>query len=205
MAEIIGTQLTIAFTVASTFFGILKDAAKGLWRVLSDIVDVAGDVIDILGKIPGALNDAPGAGLVKKALHAAGVPGFAKGGRPPVGRPYLVGEKGPELRIDTRPGVIVSAQKTKQALSNVIHEDDPGWNWRTMGNRRRGPISTPRQTASFSSPSTTVTPYASKPTTSGPAITINVYETKDARATAREVVAEINRQTRMGRSPLVGV
>ena len=205
VAEIIGTQLTIAFTVASTFFGILKDAAKGLWRVLSDIVDVAGDVIDILGKIPGALNDAPGAGLVKKALHAAGVPGFAKGGRPPVGRPYLVGEKGPELRIDTRPGVIVSAQKTKQALSNVIHEDDPGWNWRTMGNRRRGPISTPRQTASFSSPSTTVTPYASKPTTSGPAITVNVFESKNARATAREVVAEIRRESRMGGSPLAGV
>jgi hypothetical protein len=35
-------------------------------------------------------------------------------------------------------------------------------------------------------------------------ITINVYETKDARNTARQVVAEINRATRMGQSPLVG-
>lgn len=32
---------------------------------------------------------------------------FQEGGRPPVGVPYLVGEKGPELRIDTRPGMIL--------------------------------------------------------------------------------------------------
>ncbi len=32
---------------------------------------------------------------------------FAEGGNPPVGRPYLVGEKGPEVRIDGGPGTII--------------------------------------------------------------------------------------------------
>ena len=65
-----------------------------------------------------------------------------------------------------------------------------------------------RQTATFGSASTTVNPGrppAVFGSSTGAGITINVFESKDARATAREVVAEINRQTRMGRSPLVGV
>jgi len=208
VVQLVGTQLSVAFTLAAAFFGVLESAARSLWRILSDIVDIGSDLVETLSKIPGALSGAPGSGLVKKVLHAAGIPGFAAGGRPPVGRPYLVGEKGPELRIDNRAGMIVSASKTKKLLSSVIHEDDPGWDWRTMGNRRRGPVSTPRQTLDFRT-GTTVNP--GNPGLSGGSfgggapITINIYETKNARATAREVVAEINRQTRMGRSPLVGV
>jgi hypothetical protein len=62
-----------------------------------------------------------------------------------------------------------------------------------------------RQTATFGSASTTVNP-GRPPAVFGSSggITINVYETKDARNTARQVVAEINRATRMGQSPLVG-
>lgn len=33
-------------------------------------------------------------------------PTFATGGTPPVGSPYIVGENGPEVRIDGRPGQI---------------------------------------------------------------------------------------------------
>lgn len=35
------------------------------------------------------------------------LPGFAGGGSPPVGTPYLVGENGPEIRVDKAPGQIV--------------------------------------------------------------------------------------------------
>lgn len=41
------------------------------------------------------------------------IPGFALGGRPPVGAPYWVGENGPELRIDDRPGVILNNADSK--------------------------------------------------------------------------------------------
>lgn len=40
-----------------------------------------------------------------------GLPGFALGGNPPVGSPYWVGEKGPELRIDRHPGTILPMDK----------------------------------------------------------------------------------------------
>jgi lambda family phage tail tape measure protein len=33
--------------------------------------------------------------------------GFATGGTPPIGTPYMVGENGPEVRVDTGPGVIL--------------------------------------------------------------------------------------------------
>jgi lambda family phage tail tape measure protein len=42
---------------------------------------------------------------------AAKLFGFAEGGNPPVGVPYMVGEKGPELRIDRTPGTIIPNDK----------------------------------------------------------------------------------------------
>jgi lambda family phage tail tape measure protein len=44
--------------------------------------------------------------------------GFAAGGRPPVGRPSIVGENGMELFIPDTPGRILSAADTKAALAN---------------------------------------------------------------------------------------
>lgn len=43
---------------------------------------------------------------------SGGLPGFAAGGRPPVGTPYWVGENGRELRIDDRPGTIIPARES---------------------------------------------------------------------------------------------
>ena len=47
--------------------------------------------------------------------------GFADGGNPPVGTPYLVGEKGPEIRIDRSPSTIVP-------LQNLQASQDTGTN-----------------------------------------------------------------------------
>ena len=44
--------------------------------------------------------------------------GFAEGGRPPVGRPALVGEKGPELFVPDRPGTVIPNDVTT-ALSTM--------------------------------------------------------------------------------------
>jgi hypothetical protein len=46
-------------------------------------------------------------------------PGFASGGIPPVNRPYLVGEEGPELRMDRVGGRILSAKETAEALKGA--------------------------------------------------------------------------------------
>jgi lambda family phage tail tape measure protein len=47
-----------------------------------------------------------------------GLFGFASGGRPPMGRPSIVGEQGMELFIPDTPGRILSAADTKAALAN---------------------------------------------------------------------------------------
>jgi lambda family phage tail tape measure protein len=44
--------------------------------------------------------------------------GFAAGGRPPVGRPSIVGENGMELFVPDTPGRILSAADTKAAMAN---------------------------------------------------------------------------------------
>jgi lambda family phage tail tape measure protein len=44
--------------------------------------------------------------------------GFAAGGRPPVGRPSIVGENGMEVFVPDTPGRILSAADTKAALAN---------------------------------------------------------------------------------------
>jgi len=41
------------------------------------------------------------------AFKKWGLPGFAAGGRPPVGKPAIVGEKGPELFVPRQAGTIV--------------------------------------------------------------------------------------------------
>jgi len=42
--------------------------------------------------------------------------GFAGGGGPPVGRPIIVGERGPELFIPSAAGTIIPADRTAAAL-----------------------------------------------------------------------------------------
>jgi len=54
-----------------------------------------------------------GMGLVNK------IRGFADGGRPPVGRPSLVGERGPELFLPDSAGTIVPNEKLGGGTTNV--------------------------------------------------------------------------------------
>jgi len=200
------------------YFNALTDEAKAKIAELSQIAnEVGGSVLS--GTAGAAIQQSQQAHIG----HKAGGGSFKKGDWD------WVGENGPELVNWGGNGVVIPANKSKQLVntiredepgwnwrtmgnrrgggssSSVIHEDDPGWDWRTMGNRRRGP--TARQTLDFRT-GTTVNP--GNPGLSGGSfgggapITVNVFESKNARATAREVVAEINRQTRMGRSPLVG-
>jgi hypothetical protein len=51
------------------------------------------------------------------AFGGMSIPGFAAGGNPPVGRPSLVGEKGPELFVPRTSGTIVPADATAAAMA----------------------------------------------------------------------------------------
>jgi hypothetical protein len=80
----------------------------------------------LIGAIPPSFTDnlaSIGKGLLKGILGVGGnsgfesvtssidFPGFADGGVPPVNSPYIVGERGPEVRVDGNPGTIIPNDK----------------------------------------------------------------------------------------------
>ncbi len=197
------------------YFNALTDEAKAKIAELSQIANEVGGSV---------LSGTAGAAIQQsQAAHQGrwgAVTAYAKGGITPAhvtssqlfkyGEPATGGEAFVPKNGDKKRSTAILGEAAgwygmkvvPMAKGGVIYEDDPRWDWRTMGNRRRGPYK--MQSASFGA-STTVNP-GRPPAVFGSSggITINVYETKDARNTARQVVAEINRATRMGQSPLVG-
>ena len=58
---------------------------------------------------------------------------FAKGGRPPVGRPSIVGEKGPELFVPDRAGTIIP-NNAMGSTNIVVNVDASGSSVESDGN-----------------------------------------------------------------------
>ena len=73
----------------------------------------------------GGLNNIPfipslgGAGFSGGGGGVSPLLGFANGGRPPTGRPSLVGEKGPELFVPRRSGTIIPNDKLGGGSTNI--------------------------------------------------------------------------------------
>ena len=57
---------------------------------------------------------------------ASNFPGFADGGRPPVGRASIVGERGPELFVPDRAGTIIPNNAMGGAMNVVVNVDASG-------------------------------------------------------------------------------
>lgn len=88
----------------------MRAAASSLWSAFGG--SAGGGAGGILGSIIGGLGGMFGGG-VSEALKGGIGPGgqillFADGGRPPVGRPSIVGERGPELFIPDSPGTVLN-------------------------------------------------------------------------------------------------
>jgi len=146
---------TVADTVGSafgeSFKGIVKgtmtaqDALRNLFQRTADaFLDMAAQMIakQIQMKILGiGLNFAGGlfsgggsAGANNIAFGsqnlgintASNFPGFADGGRPPVGRASIVGERGPELFVPDRAGTIIPNNAMGGAMNVVVNVDASG-------------------------------------------------------------------------------
>ena len=92
----------------------IKEGIKGLIKGTSTLGDLLNNVADRFLDV--ALNQALfGSILGSKGEKGGGILGaiglFANGGRPPVGRPSIVGEKGPELFVPRSSGTIVPNNK----------------------------------------------------------------------------------------------
>ena len=118
----------------------IKEGIKGLIKGTSTLGDMLNNVADrfldvalnqaLFGSILGS-GGKKGGGL----LGAIGL--FANGGRPPVGRPSIVGERGPELFVPRSSGTIVPNNKlgggnntsvvvNVDASGSDVQGDDPG-------------------------------------------------------------------------------
>ena len=97
IGQSIASGVTNNITAAIQGTKSLGDAAKSILNDLSSSLIKLG-VNTLLSRIPGF-------GSLPKLLP------FANGGRPPVGRPSIVGEKGPELFVPRRSGTIIPNDK----------------------------------------------------------------------------------------------
>ena len=106
-------------TITESLADGIKDVIKGTESLGEMLGNIANQVSDILLDIG-----------IKAGLSAMGlpVPGFAAGGRPPVGKPAIVGERGPELFIPSQAGTIIPNNQLGRGSSTsvVVNVDASG-------------------------------------------------------------------------------
>jgi|TARA_A100001515_G_scaffold108027_1_gene88898 hypothetical protein len=106
----------------------IKDGIKGLIKGTSTLGDMVSNIADRFLDL--ALNQAlfgnAGGNIVTGGLFK--FLGFANGGRPPVGVPSVVGEKGPELFVPDRSGTIIPNNQLGGSTTIVVNVDASGSN-----------------------------------------------------------------------------
>ncbi|MCH9693833.1 MAG: hypothetical protein K0U72_04930 [Gammaproteobacteria bacterium] len=85
------------FAIHSTVEDNLTNALTGVRRFADATKAILNEVISSIIRV----------GVVRPILSFFGIKGFADGGRPPVGRPSVVGERGPELFVPDSAGTII--------------------------------------------------------------------------------------------------
>lgn len=115
IGDSIATGVSDALVGAILHAKSLGEAAKGILN------DIASQLLRLgINTALGAIFGGPFAKL----------PGFANGGKPPVGRPSIVGEKGPELFVPTSAGTIIPNNRIGGGVTNniVVNVDASGSN-----------------------------------------------------------------------------
>ena len=91
--------------------------AIAIAKSLAGLFSGGGSAIAGGGAFGGAASSSTFSAGTGTAFGGMSIPGFAEGGRPPVGRPSLVGEQGPELFVPRTAGTIVPADATAAAMA----------------------------------------------------------------------------------------
>lgn len=118
-AEQAARNMQTAF--ADFLFDPFSDGLKGMLKGFSDVIRrMVAEVA--AAKIFGAMGGAEGVGRFISGL----IPGFASGGRPRVGMPAIVGERGPELFIPDTAGTIVPNHRLVGGGNITINVDARG-------------------------------------------------------------------------------
>jgi phage-related minor tail protein len=140
--QIVGAATAIGDAFANSFKGLVtgattaREAMRNFFSSLADyFADMAAKMIaealkmqaikllsSLLSSLAGAAGPASAGAASAVGKGKLAIAGFANGGRPPVGRPSLVGERGPELFVPFQAGqivpteVIAAAAATRDAL-----------------------------------------------------------------------------------------
>ena len=109
--EALAAQQREADRLNQLYGGIGQTISDGIVGALTNAQSAAQALGDTLSNIGKQLLQLGINTLLKTAFPGPGIfgtlTGFANGGRPPVGRPSVVGERGPELFVPSRAGTII--------------------------------------------------------------------------------------------------
>ena len=92
--------------------------AIAIAKSLAGLFSGGGSAIAGGGAFGGAASSSTFSAGTGTAFGGMSIPGFAEGGRPPIGRPSLVGELGPELFVPSSSGTIIPADATEALLAS---------------------------------------------------------------------------------------
>jgi len=102
---------SIATGVSDALVGAIQ-GTKSLGEAARGILQ--GIASDLLRLGVNTLLKSTGIGIFKN------LDGFANGGRPPVGRPSIVGERGPELFVPSTAGTVIPNNKMGGVINNIV-------------------------------------------------------------------------------------
>ena len=109
----------LAAAVNQRIGGAIEDS---LVQGIEAAITGAEKLEDVLGNIASDLLGSLGRMFINAGISGIGgglgLPGYAEGGRPPVGDVSVVGERGPELFVPDTSGTVLSTQDSKAALSS---------------------------------------------------------------------------------------
>ena len=123
----------IGDTIGSQISDALVDAINGTKSLGEAAKNIINDLANSLLKMGiNTILSSTGIGIFKN------LPGFAAGGRPPVGRPSIVGEKGPELFVPSTAGTIIPNNKMSGSVINNISVSVDASGSSVQGNEQEG-------------------------------------------------------------------
>ena len=144
--QVVELSKTLGSAFSESFKGIIKgtmsvaDAFRSMFmRIADHFLDMAAQMMaaqisrGFLGLFGNAFSSFSFAGSASAYPNAfdtsfdMGLLGFANGGRPPVGRPSIVGEKGPELFVPNTAGTIIP-NHAMGGMNIVVNVDASGTN-----------------------------------------------------------------------------
>jgi tape measure domain-containing protein len=122
----------IGDTIGSQISDALVDAINGTKSLGEAAKSIVNDLANSLLRLGiNTLLKSTGFGIFSN------LPGFAAGGRPPVGKPSIVGERGPELFVPSTAGTIIPNSEMAGTTNNiVVNVDASGSN--VEGNENAG-------------------------------------------------------------------